>query len=44
MVKFIFGFTDLFCPDEIPERGRKASAFFIYVSFVVLISMWLKKL
>ena len=34
-VKFIFESTDLFSPDEVPDRGRKALGFFVYVCFVV---------
>ena len=29
----------LFCSDEVPERGRKTLACFVYVCFVVLISI-----
>ena len=35
--------SSLFCPDEVPEKGRKTSAFFVYVSMVLLILIRLIK-
>ena len=41
-IKYIFGFTDLVCPNEVPKRKQKASAFFVR-SFVALIKICLIK-
>ena len=38
-MKLNFGFTDIFCPDEVPVRGRKAS-----VSYVLLVCYVITKM
>ena len=43
-IKFIFGFADLFCSDEVTKKGQKASALFLFMLvFVVLIPICLVK-
>ena len=33
-IKFNFGFTYLFFPNEVPVRGRKASVFYVLLVFL----------